>query len=325
MTADITPNTRNSPNTPKATGGESAMGREQAAMLAVLEVGALGWEPFPTAVEALRAWYGVRVDPTGAGLAVAPTGAVVDPREAQYTAGTFHALAGHVGLRLFPFGRTTADAPLAVDELGRLFTVDHGGFRLLGESVADGLSALTEGRMPVRLAARRGSWPLGPFRPEDRIAEALRVGLTAVYVLHRHGAYSARALQLRATTLRGIGAVALDRSFPLPRGSLEASAGPLAHAMAEALAIAGVPVAGAELRLSIPPPPTSTGPLSTFDCALTLGASALHPTAASLTLTAGPGSSVGPSAEVFDACSADFSRIWQAPGAPDILPEPAAR
>ncbi|MFJ2750058.1 SUKH-3 domain-containing protein [Streptomyces sp. NPDC087297] len=273
------------------------------AMLAVLEVAALGWELFPAAEEALRAWHGRRVPPSGPGLDLAPTGAVVDPREAAYTAGSFHRLGADLGVRLFPFGRTDADAPLAVDELGRLFTVDHGGARLLGESVPEGLTALAQGRMPVRITARRESWTAGPLPAGDLLPEAVRAALTAVYVLHRHGAYSAREVRLCATTLRGIGVRALDRTFPLPAGPLEAAAGPLAQNMAEALAAAGVRTQGTELHLSVPPPPATTGPLATLTWALAVGASAAHPTTATVTLTAGPGASVGDPAKVFAACA----------------------
>ncbi|MFD7262121.1 SUKH-3 domain-containing protein [Streptomyces sp. NPDC059874] len=269
---------------------------------------ALGWDPFPAAEEALRAHHGLRVVPAGPGVDVAPTGAVVDPREAQYTAGSFRRLREHIGVRLFPFGRTTADVPLAVDELGRLFSVDHGGYRLLGETVAEGLAGLAEGRMPVRLKARRASWTLPPFHAEELAAEAVRAALTAVYVLHRAGAYSARELRLRATTLRGIGVLALDRVFPLPAGSLEAAAEPLTGRMTEALAAVGVHVEGAELRISVPPPATAAVPFAGFACTLTVGASAAHPTTATRTLTAGPGASIGRAAEVFDACVADLTR-----------------
>lgn len=279
------------------------------AMAAALEAAAHGWELFPAAEEALRGHHGQRVDPSGPGVEVAPTGAVVDPREARYTAGSFRRLGGYIGLRLFPFGRTTADAPLAVDELGRLFTVDHGGAWLLGESVAEGLTALAEGRMPVRLEARRESWTPAPFPPGELLAEAVRAALTCVYVLHHGGAYSAREVRLRATTLRGIGVPALDRAFPLPPGSLEAAAGPLLRDMAEALAAHSVHPEGAELCLSVPPPPGTPGPLATLDCALTLGTSAARPTTAALTLTAGPGASIGAPARVFDTCARDFARL----------------
>lgn len=284
-----------------------------AAMAAAMEAAALGWELFPAAEEALRGHHGLRVAPSGPGRDVAPTGAVVDPREARYTAGSFRRLRERIGLRLFPLGRTTADAPLAVDELGRLFVVDHGGDWLLGESVPEGLSALARGRMPVRLKARRAAWTLRPFSAGDLVAEAVRAALTAVYVLHHGGAYSAREVRLRATTLRGIGVLALDRPFPLPRGSLEAAAEPLSRDMAEALAARSVHPEGVELRLSVPPPAGTAGPLATLDCALTLGASAAHPTTAALTLTAGPGASIGDPARVFDACAADFARYASTP------------
>ncbi|MFD9412214.1 SUKH-3 domain-containing protein [Streptomyces sp. NPDC059989] len=228
------------------------------------------------------------------------------------TPATFHRLGEDIGVRLFPLGRSDADAPIAVDELGRLFTVDHGGARLLGESVPEGLTALARGRMPVRLTARERSWTLGPLRSGELLTDAVRVALTGVYVLHQAGAYSAREVRLRATALRGIGEVALDRGFPLPAGSLEAAAVPLVRGMSEALAEAGVRAEGAELRFSVPAPPgTGTGPLAraAFGCVLTVGGSAALPTTPVLTLTAGPGASIGRPAEVFDGVAADFGRF----------------
>ncbi|MGW6983836.1 SUKH-3 domain-containing protein [Streptomyces sp. NPDC054932] len=294
-------------------------GRDAAApaMRAILEAcavvepraGGAGWEVFPAAREALRAYHGLLVRPSGPGLDVAPTGAVVDPREAQYASGAFEQVRKHTGARLFPFGRTDTDAPIAVDELGRLFVVDHGGARMLGDSVPDGLTALARGRMPVRLTARRRSWTFGPLRSAELLTDAVKVALTGVYVLHRAGAYSAREIRLRATTLRGVGDVALDRGFPLPAGSLEAAAEPLVRGMGGALAEAGARAEGAELRLSVPAP-RGTGTLARadFDCVLTVGGSAARPTTAELVLSAGPGACIGHPAEVFEALTADFER-----------------
>ncbi|WP_426405338.1 SUKH-3 domain-containing protein [Streptomyces sp. R-07] len=65
-----------------------------------------------------------------------------------------HRLADRLGTRLFPLGRTGAEAPMAVDEEGRLLSLGAGGAWFHGETVRDGLLAMTEGLRPVRLRLR---------------------------------------------------------------------------------------------------------------------------------------------------------------------------
>ncbi|MET3985388.1 SUKH-3 domain-containing protein [Streptomyces sp. PvR034] len=276
------------------------------ALLAALTTAPLGpWELFPAAEGALRAFHGLRIPPTGPGIDVAPTGCLVDPTQARYGAVPLRRIAEAVGLRVFPFGRTDADALLCVDEAGRLFCVDHGGARLLGDTVRAGLTALAEGRASVRLSAPRRTWALDAHAygdATDPVRVGTRAALVAVYVLHAHAAFAAREVRLRATTLRGVGVLAVDRAFPLYPGPLQDSADPLAAAVAAAVEAAGVRPQGAELTFSVPAAPAP----GQLECAVTVGTAGAP--APRLVLAAGPGAAVGRPAELFAACAAAFDQ-----------------
>ncbi|MFB7353388.1 SUKH-3 domain-containing protein [Streptomyces gardneri] len=270
-----------------------------AAMLAILTSVAVGARLFPAAERAVREFHGLTVLPADTGgRDVAAVGSVVDPREARFDVPSLHRVADALGVRLFPLGRTDTDAPLAVDEHGRLLMLGTGGPWLLGETVHDGLTALAEGIAPVRLRAPRRSFPL-PDGNAD-LGAAVRAALVAVYVLHSAGVYSGRALHLRATTLRGIGVVAVDEDFPLGPGSLDSSAEPLITAMTARLEASGARAAACELTLTIPVPPGTEGPPATAECAVTVGNPAEPP---ALTLTAGLSASTGPTATALDTCA----------------------
>ncbi|MFE1550774.1 SUKH-3 domain-containing protein [Streptomyces sp. NPDC058718] len=275
-----------------------------AAMLAILMAVTVGeGSVFPAAERAVREFHGLRVPPApDGGREVAATGCVVDPREARFASPQLDRLGAELGVRLFPFGRTDTDAPLAVDEEGRLLMLGTGGPWLLGQTAGEGLTALAEGIAPTRLRAPRRRFPL-PGDPAD-LAAAVRAALVAVYVLHSTGVYGARGLRLRATTLRGIGVVAVDEVFPLGPGSLESSTEPLIAAMTGRLDTSGVRAGGCELTLTIPVPPGIEGPLATVECAVTMGNPAEGPV---LTLSAGLSASLGPTATVLDACAAAFA------------------
>ncbi|MGW0121406.1 SUKH-3 domain-containing protein [Streptomyces sp. NPDC003327] len=279
-----------------------------AALLAILVAVTHGaGEAFPAAERAVREFHGLspRPAPDGGGE-VAALGAVVDPREARHDVPTLLRLADSLGVRLFPLGRTDTDAPLAVDEHGRLLMLGPGGPWLLGETVHDGLAALTEGHAPVRLRPPRWTVPL-PGLPADLDA-VVRAALVAVYVLHSTGVFSARALHLRATTLRGIGVVAVDKEFPLRRGALADNAEPLAEAMTRALEAVGARPGACALTVSVPAPPGTEGPAATVACAVTTGA---EPDAPALTLSAALSAASGPTATALTACARELT-AWAA-------------
>ncbi|MET7755144.1 SUKH-3 domain-containing protein [Streptomyces sp. NPDC005389] len=268
-------------------------------MLAVLVTVTVGAELFPAAERAVREFHGLHVHPAaGGGVEVAAIGSVVDPREARLDVPSLNRLADSLGVRLFPLGRTDTDAPLAVDAHGRLLMLGPGGPWLLGETVHDGLSALATGIAPVRLRAPRWRFPL-PGRPVDLDA-AVRAALVAVFALHSTGVFSARGVRLRATTLRGIGVVAVDEGFPLGRGSLESNAEPLTEAMNGRLDAAGVRAGGCELVLTVPAPAGTEGAPATVECAVTVGGPGEGP---ALVLAAGLSASFGPTAKSLDACA----------------------
>ncbi|SEC13966.1 SUKH-3 domain-containing protein [Streptomyces sp. TLI_105] len=138
-----------------------------AAMIAVLKTTGPGpWSLFPAAERAVREFHGLRPAPAAhGGREVAATGCVVDPQEARYSGPPLHRLAETLGTRLFPLGRTDADAPMAVDEEGRLFSLGAGGAWLHGETVRDGLLALTEGLRPYASGDGNGGGRCGRQRP----------------------------------------------------------------------------------------------------------------------------------------------------------------
>lgn len=278
-----------------------------AAMLAILTTVTVGGgSVFPAAERAVREFHGLRVPPApDGGREVAATGCVVDPREARFAAPQLDRLAADLGVRLFPLGRTDTDAPLAVDEEGRLVLLGPGGAWLLGATVREGLTALAEGIAPTRIRAPRRRFPLpGEGGDSADLAAAVRAALVAVYVLHSSGVYGARALRLRATTLRGIGVVAVDEVFPLGPGSLDSSTEPLIAAMTGRLDASGVRAAGCELTLTVTAPSGTEGPSATVECAVTVGNPAEGPV---LTLSAAPAASLAPTAEILHTCAEAFA------------------
>ncbi|MEW2169057.1 SUKH-3 domain-containing protein [Streptomyces sp. NPDC007027] len=266
------------------------------------------WVLFPAAEQALRAFYGLRISPTGPGRAVAATGCVVDPTEARSALRSFSLLGESLGSRLFPLGRADTDALLAVDEQGRLFSIDHGGRWLLGDTVREGLTALAGGDAPHRITARRWVWTAPSTSGGTPLLDAVRTALVAVYVLHHRQVYSARELRLTVTALRGIGTETLDRAIPLPGGSLEDAAEPLVAAAAALIESEGATELGSELKVSVGGPPLTTAPLSSVACSVRTGHYAATPTEMELSLSAGMGASVGRAGAAVRLCAEDLGR-----------------
>lgn len=266
------------------------------------------WVFFPAAEQALREFHGLRIPAVGPGRDVASTGCVIDPVEARNALRPMTLLGESLGVRLFPLGRTDADALLAVDEEGRLFSIDHGGRWQLGETVTEGLVALAEGQAPRRVAARHWSWDAPSTAEGKPLLNIVRTALVATYVLHHRRAFSARELRLTVTALRGIGVLTLDCSVPLPGGSLEEGALPVVARMEAAIASEKAPMQGSELKVTVGAPPGTAGPLSSLFCAVRTGHSAVAPAAAELSLSVGAGGSVGKAGAVAQRCSEDLAR-----------------
>jgi hypothetical protein len=198
-----------------------------------------GWELFPAAESALGAFCGLTSPPLRrAGEEVAPRGFAVDPRAARHALGTFRAFGARIDCGVFPFGSTDGCGKLAVDERGRLFCVDHGGWWFLGESVDEGLGALAEGRAPRRVRddgtwaqALEGpwSWAAPPVRDIDAVTDVVRTTMVLVAVLHRHGVLSTTAVHFPA----------LNQTFRLRGGSLEDNGRLMAAEVGQDLAASG--------------------------------------------------------------------------------------
>jgi hypothetical protein len=269
--------------------------------------GERGLRLFPAAREALREFHGLAFRPVAVGAEVAATGCVIDPRAAGHAVRALRALGDTIGEDVFPLGRTDADGLIGVAESGSLVCVDHGGRWVLGDSVEDGLRALTEGRAPRRIAPRRWTWT-APATHEDPLANAVRTALVGVYVLHRGQLFGARALRLTVTALRGIGGEVLDRAVPLPGGSLDEIAAPLVARLREFVDAENTPLQGCALTLTVNAPEGTPAPYDSVRCAVRVGHSAAEPTVAELSLTAGAGAVLGRSWEAVQGCVRDLAR-----------------
>lgn len=109
---------------------------------------------FPAAVEAWAEFGGLAFDLGGAGRAMTRTPFLLDPRCGLHLPRTLADLGRALGTRLAPLGEEMyGQAVLAVDEGGRVFSLDHTGEWYLGASVDQALATLVLGLLPERLRA----------------------------------------------------------------------------------------------------------------------------------------------------------------------------
>ncbi|MFY1635108.1 SUKH-3 domain-containing protein [Solwaraspora sp. WMMB335] len=110
------------------------------------------------AFDAYAEYGGLRVEPPGSGEQIAPSTFHLDPMRAVHTVATLGGLGAALRQPLSPLGVTT-DGPgiLAIDALGRVFVLDHGGDWYLGPAAPEAITALVLGLRPARVDLD-GTW-----------------------------------------------------------------------------------------------------------------------------------------------------------------------
>ncbi|MFV2018494.1 SUKH-3 domain-containing protein [Micromonospora sp. LOL_023] len=110
------------------------------------------------AIEVYAEFGGLRVEPDGPGVDVAPSPVHLDPRPAVHTIATLATLGDVLGVPLSPIGVEAAGPGiLAIDERRRVFVLDHGGDWYVGASIEQAISTLLLGLRPSRVG-EDGSW-----------------------------------------------------------------------------------------------------------------------------------------------------------------------
>lgn len=113
---------------------------------------------FPAASRALAEFAGLYVTQDGAGVALRRRMFALDPCMAAETVETLEAFAQVLGVSLFPLGvEGDGEAVLAIDERGRVFSLDHGGEWYLGADMGAALTTLITGTLPPRVSDD-GTW-----------------------------------------------------------------------------------------------------------------------------------------------------------------------
>ncbi|MFE0464635.1 SUKH-3 domain-containing protein [Kitasatospora sp. NPDC058965] len=109
-------------------------------------------EIFPAAIEAWAEFGGLFFELSGAGREVARTPFLLDPLCGLHQARTLADLGRALDCRLAPLGEEQqGQALLAIDETGRVFSLDHTGEWFLGNDLDQAVSTLVLGTTPQRL------------------------------------------------------------------------------------------------------------------------------------------------------------------------------
>ncbi|MFJ9769849.1 SUKH-3 domain-containing protein [Kitasatospora sp. NPDC101157] len=107
---------------------------------------------FPAAVEAWAEFGGLAFDLSGPGRQLARTPFLIDPMCGLHQPRTLFDLGRALGTQLAPLGEEAyGQALLAVDEEGRVYSLDHTGEWFLGHGIDQAISALVLGTAPERL------------------------------------------------------------------------------------------------------------------------------------------------------------------------------
>lgn len=107
---------------------------------------------FPAAVEAWAEFGGLAFDLAGPGRELARTPFLIDPLRGLHQPRTLADLGRALDTRLAPLGEERfGQALLAVDEEGRVYSLDHAGEWFLGHGIDQAVSALVLGTAPALL------------------------------------------------------------------------------------------------------------------------------------------------------------------------------
>ncbi|MFE9425208.1 SUKH-3 domain-containing protein [Kitasatospora sp. NPDC006697] len=107
---------------------------------------------FPAAIEAWAEFGGLSFDLSGAGREVARTPFLLDPRCGLHQPRTLADLGRALDSRVAPLGEERyGQALLAIDEAGRVYSLDHTGEWFLGQDLDQAVSTLVLGTRPERL------------------------------------------------------------------------------------------------------------------------------------------------------------------------------
>ncbi|MFE7775645.1 SUKH-3 domain-containing protein [Streptomyces sp. NPDC057445] len=107
---------------------------------------------FPAAVEAWAEFGALHITPPGTGRQVAPTAVRFEPLAGLHLARTLADLGRALDTELAPLGEEgDAQAVLAIDTEGRVYSLDHTGDWYLGADLDQALATLVTGTQPARL------------------------------------------------------------------------------------------------------------------------------------------------------------------------------
>ncbi|MFC9942337.1 SUKH-3 domain-containing protein [Streptomyces pratensis] len=109
---------------------------------------------FPAAVEAWAEFGGLRLNPSAPGRQIATTTVRIDPLSGLHLARTLGDLGRALETEVAPLGEEgDGQAVLAIDNEGRVYSIDHTGDWYLGSDIDRALETLMTGVQPARLTS----------------------------------------------------------------------------------------------------------------------------------------------------------------------------